>query len=149
MQNDEQSPSGGVTPHITIRDGRAAEAIEFYKRAFGAEEQMRHASNDGRLMHAHLKINGGSLMMHDDFPQHSGGPAKEPAGTILHLEVDDADEMVDPCAGGRRRGQIPARRPVLGSALRPAHRSVRPHLVDRRAGQAGLTFTRSGATRRA
>lgn len=92
MQNDEQSPSGGVTPHITIRDGRAAEAIEFYKRAFGAEEQMRHASDDGRLMHAHLKINGGSLMMHDDFPEHSGGPAKEPAGTILHLEVDDADQ---------------------------------------------------------
>ena len=90
MQTDQQSPVGGVTPHITIRDGRAAEAIEFYKRAFGAEEMMRHAGEDGRLMHAHLKINGGSLMMHDDFPEHSG-PAREPAGTILHLQVDDAD----------------------------------------------------------
>lgn len=92
MQDEQQSPSGGVTAHITIRDGRAKEAIDFYRRAFGAAEQMRHASDDGRLMHAHLKINGGSLMMHDDFPEHSGGPAKEPAGTILHLEVDDADE---------------------------------------------------------
>ena len=92
MHDEQQSPSGGVTAHITIRDGRAKEAIDFYRRAFGAEEQMRHASDDGRLMHAHLKINGGSLMMHDDFPEHSGGPAKEPAGTILHLEVDDADE---------------------------------------------------------
>ncbi len=52
---------------------------------------MRHATDDGRLMHAHLKINGGSLMMHDDFPEHTGGPAGEPAGTVLHLEVDDAD----------------------------------------------------------
>ena len=91
MHSEQQSPMGGVTPHITIRDGRAAEAIDFYQRAFGAEEMMRHAGDDGRLMHAHLKINGGSLMMHDDFPEHSGGPAKEPAGTILHLQVDDAD----------------------------------------------------------
>jgi PhnB protein len=91
MQSEQQSPMGGVTAHITIRDRRAAEAIDFYARAFGAEEMMRHASDDGRLMHAHLKINGGSLMMHDDFPEHSGGPAKEPAGTILHLQVDDAD----------------------------------------------------------
>jgi PhnB protein len=89
--SQQQSPVGGVTPHIMVRDGRAAEAIEFYARAFGAEELMRHAGDDGRLMHAHLKINGGSLMMHDDFPEHSGGPAKEPAGTILHLQVDDAD----------------------------------------------------------
>ena len=92
MQNSEQqSPMGGVTPHIAIRDRRAAEAIEFYKTAFGAEEMMRHPSEDGRLLHAHLKINGGSVMMHDDFPEHSGGPAAAPAGTILHLQVDDAD----------------------------------------------------------
>ncbi len=91
MQNEEQTPSGGVTPHIVIRDRRAAEAIDFYAQAFGAEEVMRHASDDGRLMHAHLKVNGGSLMMHDDFPEHSG-PAREPAGTILHLQVDDADQ---------------------------------------------------------
>jgi len=91
MQSEDQSPSGGVTPHITVRDGRAAEAIEFYRRAFGAEELMRHAADDGRLMHAHLTINGGSLMMHDDFPEHSGAPAAAPAGVILHLQVDDAD----------------------------------------------------------
>ena len=89
-QSEQQSPSGGVTAHITIRDGRGAEAIDFYKAAFGAEELMRHPSDDGRLMHAHLKVNGGSLMLHDDFPEHSG-PAKEPAGVILHLQVADAD----------------------------------------------------------
>ena len=91
MATVEQSAMVGVTPHINIRERRAAEAIEFYKRAFGAEEQSRHPSDDGRLMHAHLIINGGPLMMHDDFPEHKG-PAKEPTGTVLHLEVDDADK---------------------------------------------------------
>lgn len=90
-QNEQQSPAGGVTAHITIRDRRAAEAIDFYKAAFGADELLRHPSDDGRVMHAHLKINGGSLMLHDDFPEHSGGPANEPAGVILHLQVPDAD----------------------------------------------------------
>ena len=91
QQNAAQCAMPGVTPHINIRDRRAAEAIDFYRAAFGAEEQSRHASDDGRLMHAHLNINGGALMMHDDFPEHSG-PAKEPTGTVLHLEVDDADK---------------------------------------------------------
>ena len=43
-RTDEQGPTGGLTPHLGIRDGRAAEAIDFYKAAFGAEEQMRTAS---------------------------------------------------------------------------------------------------------
>ena len=90
-RTDNQAPSGGVTPHITIRDRKAAEAIEFYKKAFGAEEQMRHPTDDGRLMHAHLKINGGSLMLHDDFPEHMGGPAQPSASLVLHLDVPDAD----------------------------------------------------------
>jgi PhnB protein len=90
-RRDQQGPSGGVTPHITIRDRRAAEAIDWYRRAFGAEELMRHPTDDGRLMHAHLRINGGSLMLHDDFPEHMGGPSQPPASVVLHLNVPDAD----------------------------------------------------------
>jgi len=90
-QNAEQCAMPGVTPHITIRDRKAAEAIDFYKQAFGAEEQSRHPSDDGRLMHAHLIINGGALMLNDEFPEFKG-PAQEPAGTTLHIEVDDADK---------------------------------------------------------
>lgn len=91
MDQRQQEPNGGITPHITIRDNRAAEAISWYKQAFGAEELMRHPAEDGRLMHAHLKINGGSLMLHDDFPEHSTGPSKPPASLVLHLDVADAD----------------------------------------------------------
>jgi PhnB protein len=86
-----QEPVGGITPHLTIRDNRAAESIDWYKQAFGAEEVMRHPTDDGRVMHAHLKINGGSLMLHDDFPEHMGGPSLPPASLVLHLNVTDAD----------------------------------------------------------
>ena len=89
--NQEQARSGGITPHLTIRDRKAADAIDFYKRAFGAEELMRHPTDDGRLMHASLKINGGYLMLNDDFPEHMGGPSEQPASFVLHLNVPDAD----------------------------------------------------------
>ncbi|HVF37667.1 MAG TPA: VOC family protein [Sphingomicrobium sp.] len=87
---DQQGPGDGLTPHLTIRDRKAADAIDFYRKAFGAEELLRHPSDDGRLMHAHLKVNGASLMLHDDFPEH-GGPAGTPSGVMMHLQVDDAD----------------------------------------------------------
>jgi PhnB protein len=90
-REQEQRPSGGITPHITIRDRRAAEAIDWYKKAFGAEELMRHPTEDGRLMHASLMINGGYLMLHDDFPEHMGGPSQPAASFVLHLSVPDAD----------------------------------------------------------
>ena len=90
-QHEQQGPMNGVTAHLTIRDGRAAEAIDFYKAAFDADEQLRMAGQDGkRLMHAHLKINGGSVMMNDDFPEYTGGVG-DPSGVTLHLQVDDAD----------------------------------------------------------
>jgi PhnB protein len=92
-RNEQQGPGGGITPHLSIRGGRAAEAIDFYKQAFGAEELLRHPAEDGkRLMHAHLKINGESLMLADDFPEYRGGSeAGPPEGVTLHLQVPDAD----------------------------------------------------------
>ena len=93
MENYEaQEPEGGLTPHLAIGAGKASDAIDFYRRAFGAEELMRHAADDGRLMHAHLKINGHSLMLHDHFPEHHGGQElPDPAGVMLHLQVNDPD----------------------------------------------------------
>lgn len=93
---ENQGPTGGLTPHIAIADKRASEAIEFYKQAFGAVEQVRMPAEDGvRLMHAHLLLNGSSLMMHDDFPEYSGEAMAAPSGVTLHLQVDDADRWYD------------------------------------------------------
>jgi PhnB protein len=71
----------------------AAEAAEFYKRAFGAEELMRTAAKDGkRVMHCHLKINGADVMMSDEFPEYGASLGEGPNGVTLHLQVNDADE---------------------------------------------------------
>ncbi len=92
MDHETRGPTSGLTPHLSIGGGHAAEAIDFYKAAFGAEEMMRMPSDDGkRLMHAHLKVNGASLMLADDFPEYSGKAAGAPEGVSLHLQVPDAD----------------------------------------------------------
>jgi PhnB protein len=93
-RNEDQGPTGGLTVHLTIRDNGAADAIAFYKAAFGAEEAMPpHLADDGkRVMHAHLLINGGHLMLNDDFPEYHGA-ASPPGSVTLHLQVSDADAM--------------------------------------------------------
>ena len=88
----DQRPSSGLTPHIAIPDKRGSEAIDFYKQAFGATEVVRVPAEDGvRFLHAHVHINGASLMLHDDFPEYSGSAMSAPTGTTLHLHVDDTD----------------------------------------------------------
>ncbi len=68
------------------------EAVAFYQRAFDAREVYRNLAEDGRrLMHSHLKINGESVMLSDEFPEFTGREADHPAGVTIHLEVDDAD----------------------------------------------------------
>ena len=110
MAQENQSPAGGVTAHLTIRGGRGSEAIEFYKKAFGAQEEMRNLADDGkRLMHAHLTINRGSLMLNDDFPEYreGGEPLPPPAGTTLHLHVPDADAAWDKAVAAGASVKLP------------------------------------------
>lgn len=99
----------GVTPYLTIGGGRANEAVDFYKRAFDAEELGRHPADDGkRLMHAHLSINGADLMLSDDFPEyHGGGAAPAPAGVTLHLAVEDADQAWSRAVGAGAEVTMP------------------------------------------
>lgn len=82
-------PVGGVVPHINVEG--ASKASAFYQRAFAAEELSRQPAQDGeRLMHCHLLINGGSLMLSDCFPEY--GIANQPSPCFtMHLEVDDVD----------------------------------------------------------
>ncbi len=83
-----------ITPHLTISP--AAEAVEFYKKAFGAVEVSRMPGPGGKLMHAAVRIGDSMLMMNDEFPEMGPCPVKSPrsAGTAtgaMHLYVEDTD----------------------------------------------------------
>ena len=91
MVDEPQKPSP-ISCYLHPKNGRAAEAADFYKKAFAAEEVMRHTADDGRrLMHVHLRINGGSLLMSDEFPEYSQSQVREMGGFTIHLQVDDSD----------------------------------------------------------
>lgn len=87
-----ERPTNGVTPFLTIRGKRGREAVEFYKKAFAAEVAEENVAQDGeRLMQAGLKINGGWIMLADEFAEYTGKDEPPPEGTFLHLQVDSAD----------------------------------------------------------
>ena len=93
MADPNQIPSGGVIPYLTIPSRGGQAAVEFYRAAFGAEELFRNLADDGeRLMHSRLVINGGLVMLSDEFPEYGNAADVVPAGVALHLQVDDADE---------------------------------------------------------
>jgi len=88
---NEKPPTitGGIVPYINVEG--ASDASAFYQRAFGATELFRMPADDGkRLMHCHLQINGGSLMISDCFPEH-GYELQKSHSYMMHLQVDDVD----------------------------------------------------------
>lgn len=80
-----------VTPHLVCRN--ANEAMEFYKRAFGAVEYARLPGPDGKLMHGLLAIGGACIMLVDEFPGQGTTSPQSLGGSpvCLHLYVPDAD----------------------------------------------------------
>ena len=89
-----RSEIASVSPYLICAD--AAEAIAFYQRAFGAEEMVRLPGPDGKLMHACLRINGSTVMLSDEFPDHGmvGPKALGGSPVTIHLMVPDVDAAV-------------------------------------------------------
>jgi PhnB protein len=83
-----------ISPYLAVDD--AEKAIEYYKRAFGAEETVRMNGPDGRIGHAELKIGDSHVMLSDPFPQASATPPKELGGTSVNIfmYVEDVDAVV-------------------------------------------------------
>lgn len=80
---------GGVIPYLSIEG--AAQAAALYERAFGGKIVASHPPDEqGRTMHIHLHINGGSLMLGDFYPEYGFAPEKPQAFNVL-LPVDDID----------------------------------------------------------
>ena len=82
-----------VTPHLTVDPADAA--IEFYKKAFGAELMTRIPGPGGKLMHAMLRIGDSPIMLVDEFRDWGGTSPKTLKGSAvtIHLQVPDCDAV--------------------------------------------------------
>jgi len=94
VPNVQPIPKGyhSITPYLVVND--AARAIDFYKRAFGAQEKMRMDGPGGEIGHAELKIGDSIIMLSDEMPgsglrspRSLGGTA---AGVFLYVENVDS-----------------------------------------------------------
>ena len=88
----------GLIPHLICSP--CAAAIDFYKKAFGAEEVRRMPGPDGRLMHAAIRIDGKFLFLADDHPEYCGGKEQHPNAlgatpVTIHRYVKDTDAAMD------------------------------------------------------
>jgi PhnB protein len=99
----------GLIPHLVVKD--AKKAIEYYKKALGAQETMRMPTPDGRLMHASLQLGDATLFLCDDFPEFCGGVSRVPKGpsaVTLHLVVPDCDATIARAAEAGGKIAMPA-----------------------------------------
>jgi PhnB protein len=80
--------------YLSVRN--AAEAIDFYIKAFGVKEKFRLTEPSGRIGHAELDFNGATLMLADEFPEYgfTGPQTIGNTSVTIHLHVDNADEMI-------------------------------------------------------
>ena len=83
-----------VTPHLVCAG--AAEAIEFYKKAFNAVEIGRMMSPQGKLLHGLIGIGDSKVMLVDEFPDWGAFGPKSLKGSpvTMHIYVEDVDAFV-------------------------------------------------------
>ena len=96
MQKVKSVPRGKhtVTPHLVCAG--AADAIAFYRKAFGAVEELVLPGAGGKVMHASMKIGDSSVMIREEAPEMGALGPKTLHGSpvAIHLYVDDVDKFV-------------------------------------------------------
>ena len=78
-----------ITPQLTLEN--AAQTIDWYKKAFGAQEISRTDGPDGKIMHAEIKIGDSRMMVHDVIMDAKGPRALGGSPASLWLYVEDSD----------------------------------------------------------
>jgi PhnB protein len=98
-----------ITPHLVVRGGE--QAIEFYKKAFGAQAKGGvFRAPDGKVMHAELKIGDSVLMLADEFP--GAGTCQSPqtlggSSTVLNIYVEDVDRLFNQAVSAGAKVTMP------------------------------------------
>lgn len=92
--SEPTSPTTSITPHLVCAD--ALKAIEFYKQAFNAVEEMKLLGPTGKLVHAALIIGGAYFMLAEEMPDWGSlGPiALKGSPVVIHLKVPDVDATI-------------------------------------------------------
>jgi PhnB protein len=97
MANVNPIPQGypQVTPYLGV-DG-ASDAIDFYRKVFGASERMRMPAPDGKIGHAELEIGDSLIMLADEFPDmgHRGPKAVGGTPVTISVYVEDVDDAFE------------------------------------------------------
>jgi PhnB protein len=95
-----------ITPSLTCRD--AAKAIDFYKKAFGAQELMRMPSPDGKIGHAEIKIGDSVVFISDEFPGRTAAPSPTATpSSSLFLYVEDVDAVYNRAVSAGAKSTMP------------------------------------------
>ncbi|WP_136419195.1 MULTISPECIES: VOC family protein [Oxalobacteraceae] len=85
-----------VTPYLTIKN--AAAALDFYKKAFGADEVFRMTDPAGnKVGHAEIRVGNSPIMLSDEYPEMGGKSPDTLGGTpvMIHLYVENVDALVE------------------------------------------------------
>ena len=122
-----------MTPQLTLDN--AAQAIDWYKKALGAEEVSRAVGPDGKIMHAEMRIGDSLIMLNDAMMGGKGAQGdRRLAGVALALR-GGLRRAVQPRRGGGRAGAAGPMGAMAdqfwGDRCGTVHRSARLHVDDR------------------
>ncbi len=103
-----------VTPYLIVKG--AAEAIEFYKRAFGATELLRMADPHGRVGHAEIKIGDSVIMLADEHPAmgYRGPRSLGGSSVSILLYLEDVDAVFERALEAGAKAQRPVANQFYG-----------------------------------
>src|SRR5579864_1117396 len=96
-----------ATPYLTLND--AARAIDFYKRAFGAQEVVRMKGPDGKIGHAEIKIGDSMIMLADEMPGSGSRSPQSLGGTTsgVFLYVENVDTVFNQAVSAGAKVEAP------------------------------------------
>jgi PhnB protein len=109
-------PEGYERPIPFLAVDEAAQAIKFYKHAFGARERMRMNTPGGEVAHAELEIRGSIMMLADPLPTFPWKPPKQLGGTSVGvvMYVEDVDAVVQQAVDAGATLTLPAQATFYG-----------------------------------
>lgn len=98
----------GAIPYLSIRN--AAEALDFYKKAFGAHELLR-LEHGGKIDHAEMNVGGATVMLSEEFPEYDALSPQSVGGTpvVIHLYVTDVDAFTEKAIAAGTQSAAPCR----------------------------------------